>query len=103
MAKDAAEASEEILRAAGAVVLSTGGRITVPGRIIHELGTARMGNDPKKSVLNKFNQCWDANNVFVTDGAAFVSSANQNPTLTILALTMRACDYLVDEYKRGNL
>lgn len=103
MAKDAAEASEEILRAAGAVVLSTGGRITVPGRIIHELGTARMGNDPKKSVLNKFNQCWDAKNVFVTDGAAFVSSANQNPTLTILALTMRACDYLVDEYKRGNL
>jgi choline dehydrogenase-like flavoprotein len=103
MAKDAAEASEEILRAAGAVVLSTGGRITVPGRIIHELGTARMGNDPKKSVLNRFNQCWDAKNVFVTDGAAFVSSANQNPTLTILALTIRACDYLVDEYKRGNL
>jgi choline dehydrogenase-like flavoprotein len=103
MAKDAAEASEEILRAAGAVVLSTGGRITVPGRIIHELGTARMGNDPEKSVLNRFNQCWDAKNVFVTDGAAFVSSANQNPTLTILALTIRACDYLVDEYKRGNL
>jgi choline dehydrogenase-like flavoprotein len=62
-----------------------------------------MGNDPKTSVLNKFNQLWDAKNVFVTDGAAFVSSANQNPTLTILALTMRACDYLADEYKRGNL
>ncbi|HWP42553.1 MAG TPA: GMC family oxidoreductase [Blastocatellia bacterium] len=103
MAKDAAEASEEILRAAGAVVLSTGGRITVPGRIIHELGTARMGSDPKKSVLNSFNQCWDAKNVFVTDGAAFVSSANQNPTLTILALTIRACEYIADEYRRGNL
>lgn len=103
MAKDAAEASEEILRAAGAEVVSTGGRITAPGRIIHELGTARMGNDPKKSVLNKFNQCWDAKNVFVTDGAAFVSSANQNPTLTILALTMRASEYMVDEYKREAL
>lgn len=103
MARDAAETSEEILRAAGAEVLSTGGRLTAPGRIIHELCTARMGQDPKKSVLNKFNQCWDARNVFVTDGAAFVSSANQNPTLTILALTMRACEYMTDEYKRGNL
>ncbi|HXG66578.1 MAG TPA: GMC family oxidoreductase [Blastocatellia bacterium] len=103
MAKDAADCLEEILRAAGAENISVGGRITAPGRIIHELGTARMGDDPKKSVLNKFNQCWDAKNVFVTDGAAFVSSANQNPTLTILALTMRACDYMADEYKRGNL
>lgn len=103
MARDAAETSEEILRAAGAEVVSTGGKVTVPGRIIHELCTARMGADPKKSVLNKFNQCWDAKNVFVTDGAAFVNSANQNPTLTILALTIRACDYIADEYKRGNL
>jgi choline dehydrogenase-like flavoprotein len=103
MAKDAAETSEEILRAAGAEVVSTGGRMTAPGRIIHELCTARMGDDPKKSVLNRFNQCWDAKNVFVTDGAAFVSSANQNPTLTILALTMRACDYMVEEYRKGNL
>jgi choline dehydrogenase-like flavoprotein len=103
MAKHAAEASEEILRAAGAEVVSTGGRITTPGRIIHELGTARMGDDPKKSVLNKFNQVHDVKNVFVTDGAAFVNSANQNPTITILALTIRACDYIVDERKRGNL
>ncbi len=103
MAKDAAETSEEILRAAGAEVVSTGGRITAPGRIIHELGTARMGNDPKTSVLNKFNQMHEVKNVFVTDGAAFVGSANQNPTLTILALTIRACEYLVEEYKRGNL
>jgi choline dehydrogenase-like flavoprotein len=77
--------------------------MTAPGRIIHELGTARMGNDPKKSVLNKFNQSWDVKNLFVIDGASFVTSANQNPTLTILALTMRACDYLVDERKRGSL
>ncbi|MEW6208530.1 MAG: GMC family oxidoreductase [Acidobacteriota bacterium] len=103
MARDAAETSEEILRAAGAEVISTGGRLTAPGRIIHELGTARIGEDPKKSVLNKFNQCWDVKNLFVTDGAAFVSSGNQNPTLTILALTVRACDYMVEEMKRGNI
>jgi len=103
MAKDAAEASEEILKAAGAEITWKGGSLTAPGRIIHELCTARMGSDPKTSVLNNFNQCWDAKNVFVTDGAAFVSSACQNPTLTILALTMRACDYLADEYKRGKL
>jgi len=102
MAKDAAETSEEILRAAGAEVTWKGGQLTAPGRIIHELCTARMGFDSKKSVLNRFNQCWDAKNVFVTDGASFASSACQNPTLTILALTMRACDYIADEYKRGN-
>jgi choline dehydrogenase-like flavoprotein len=103
MAKYAADTSEEILRAAGAEVVATGGEITAPGKIIHELGTARMGNHPKKSVLNKFNQMHDVKNVFVTDGAAFVNSANQNPTITILALTCRACDYIVDERKRGNL
>jgi choline dehydrogenase-like flavoprotein len=103
MARDAAGTSEEILRAAGAEVVSTGGRMTAPGRIIHELGTARMGKDRSKSVLNKFNQSWDVKNLFVIDGASFVTCANQNPTLTILALTMRASDYLVDEYKRGNL
>jgi choline dehydrogenase-like flavoprotein len=103
MARDAAQTSEEILRAAGAEVTFTGGRITAPGRIIHELCTARMGSDAKKSVLNGFNQSWDVKNLFVVDGAAFVSSANQNPTLTILALTMRACEYLAGEYKRGNL
>jgi choline dehydrogenase-like flavoprotein len=103
MARDAGECSAEILRAAGAEVLQTGGNMTVPGRIIHELCTARMGDDPKHSVLNKFNQSWDVKNLFVTDGAAFVSSACQNPTLTILALTMRACDYAADEYKRGNI
>jgi glucoside 3-dehydrogenase (cytochrome c) catalytic subunit len=103
MARDAAETSEEILRAAGGEVVASGGRMTAPGRIIHELGTARMGADKKISVLNRFNQSWDVKNLFVVDGAAFVTSANQNPTLTMLALTMRACDYLADEYRRGNL
>ena len=103
MAKDAAEACGEILKAAKAENTSVGGRLTVPGRIIHELGTARMGSDPKKSVLNKYNQVWDCKNVFVTDGAAFVGAANQNPTLTILALTIRASEYLTSEMKRGAL
>jgi len=103
MARDAGQCSAEILHAAGAEVLSTGGNMTVPGRIIHELCTARMGDDPKRSILNKFNQSWDVKNLFVTDGAAFVGSACQNPTLTILALTMRACEYATDEYRRGNV
>jgi len=74
---------------------------SVPGMTIHEMGTARMGSDPKTSVLNKFNQCHDAPNVFVTDGACMVSTACQNPSLTYMALTARACDYAVDQLKNG--
>ena len=103
MARDSIETMQEIMKAAGAEVVSMGTRMSAPGRIIHELGTARMGPDRKTSVLNKFNQSWDVKNLFVIDGAAFVTSANQNPTLTILALTMRACDYIADEHKRGSL
>lgn len=103
MGKDAAEMAEAVLREAGAINIRVSNQLTLPGRIIHELGTARMGSDPKTSVLNKFNQVHDVKNVFVTDGAAFVGAANQNPTLTILALTIRACEYLADEMKRGNL
>jgi choline dehydrogenase-like flavoprotein len=97
MARDSEDTSREILEAAGVQITYSGGQLTVPGRIIHELGTARMGSDRKTSCTNKYNQLHDVNNVFVTDGAAFVSCANQNPTLTILALTMRACDYIADE------
>lgn len=103
MGRDAADMAEAVLREAGATEIRVSRQLTVPGRIIHELGTARMGSDPGTSVLNKFNQTHDVSNVFVTDGAAFVGAANQNPTLTILALTIRACEYLVDEMKRGNL
>jgi choline dehydrogenase-like flavoprotein len=103
MGKDAAEMAEAILREAGAQEIGVSRQLTVPGRIIHELGTARMGNDPRRSVLNKYNQMHDVKNVFVIDGAAFVGAANQNPTLTILALTMRACEYLAEELKRGDL
>jgi choline dehydrogenase-like flavoprotein len=103
MARDAAESATDILRKAGAIEIRTQNVMTAPGRIIHELGTARMGNDPKTSVLNKYNQAHDVKNVFVTDGAAFVGAANQNPTLTILPLTNRACEYLSEEMKRGNI
>jgi len=103
MARDARDCAEEILRAAGAEEVTAGGRMSTPGRIIHELCTARMGSDPKKSALNGFNQSWDVKNLFVTDGASFVTSACQNPTLTILALTMRACEYLAEEFKRDRL
>jgi choline dehydrogenase-like flavoprotein len=74
-----------------------------PGRAIHEVGVARMGNDPKKSVLNQFQQTHDIKNLFVCDGAGFTSTACQNPTLTIMTLCVRSMDYLMGEMKRGNL
>lgn len=74
-----------------------------PGAIIHEVGTVRMGNDPAKSVLNKFNQAHDCKNLFVVDGGSFVSQADKNPTWTILALSMRASEYIISELKKQNL
>ena len=74
-----------------------------PGRGIHEMGTARMGADPKTSVLNKWNQVWDAPNVFVTDGAFMTSANDVNPSLTYMAFTARAADHAVSELKKGNL
>jgi len=73
------------------------------GRGIHEMGSARMGRDPKTSVTNKFNQVWDAPNVFVTDGSFMTSAACQNPSLTYMAFTARAVDHAVSELKKGNL
>jgi choline dehydrogenase-like flavoprotein len=70
---------------------------------IHEMGTARMGKDPKTSVLNANNQIHTCKNVFVTDGSAMVSSGNVNPSLTYMALTARAVAYAVGEMKKGNL
>ncbi|HVF28609.1 MAG TPA: GMC family oxidoreductase [Pyrinomonadaceae bacterium] len=104
MVKDMGDAAEEMLRAAGAEDITVR-RVTdsPPGFSIHEVGTARMGGDPKKSVLNKFNQAWDVKNLFVTDGACYVSVGCQNPTLTMMAITARACDYLVEEYRAGRL
>ena len=73
------------------------------GRGIHEMGTARMGSDPKTSVLNKWNQVWDAQNVFVTDGSFMTSAACVNPSLTYMAMTARAADHAVSELKKGNI
>ena len=73
------------------------------GWSIHELGTARMGNDPKTSVLNQFQQSHDVKNLFVVDGSSHVSASCQNPTWTIMALAWRSCDYLADELQKGNL
>ena len=74
-----------------------------PGSAVHEMGTARMGRDPKTSVLNGFSQMHDVRNVFITDGSCMTSSACQNPSLTYMALTARACDYAAGELKKGNL
>jgi choline dehydrogenase-like flavoprotein len=71
-----------------------------PGAAIHETGGARMGDKPDNSVLNSHCQCWDAENVFVTDGACFVSSGFQNPALTMMALTARACQFIVRDYAK---
>ena len=104
MVEDMGETAADMLEAAGAKdVRASYGPMSTPGILIHEVGTARMGADPKKSVLNKFNQAWDVKNLFVTDGACYVSSANQNPTLTMLAITGRACAYLVEELRAGRL
>ena len=93
----------EMLEAAGVKNVHTYESDYAPGMGIHEMGTARMGRDPKTSVLNGHNQVWDAPNVFVTDGACMTSAGCQNPSLTYMALTARAADYAVAELKRRNL
>ena len=100
---DMANDMAEMLDAAGVSHVETYDNEYYPGMGIHEMGTARMGRDPKTSVLNRWNQVWDAPNVFVTDGACMTSAACQNPSLTYMALTARAADYAVQELKRGNL
>ena len=75
----------------------------VPGYGIHEVGTARMGADPKTSVLNQFQQTHEIENLLVTDGAGFPSIACQNPTLTIMAMTVRSCDHLLEQLRTGSL
>ncbi len=93
----------EMLEAAGARDIRTYNDRLPPGLCIHEMGTARMGRDPKTSVLNGQNQVWDAKNVFVTDGACMTSSANQNPSITYMALTARAAAFAVEAMKRNEL
>ncbi|NHE59304.1 GMC family oxidoreductase [Cyclobacterium plantarum] len=100
---------EEIFDAMGAQVMGTkpGAEnqygLAAPGRIIHEVGTARMGDDPKTSVLNKYSQAHECKNLFVVDAASFVSQADKNPTWTIMALSIRTSEYIVDQLKKKNI
>lgn len=98
-----AEAAAEMLESAGVRNIKIFNRPRVPGNDNHEMGGARMGRDPKTSVLNAYNQSHDIPNLFITDGACMTSSANQNPSLTYMALTARACDYAVRQMKRGEI
>lgn len=101
--EDIQKTAVEILEASGARDIRPYNDHLPPGLCIHEMGTARMGRDPKTSVLNGNNQVWDAKNVFVTDGACMTSSANQNPSITYMALTARAAAFAVEAMKRNEL
>jgi len=103
MRKDMIADMADMLEQTGVRNVNTYDAEYFPGMGIHEMGTARMGRDPKTSVLNSHNQVWDAKNVFVTDGACMTSAACQNPSLTYMALTARAADYAVTELNRRNL
>lgn len=103
MRKDMMQDAKEMLEAAGVKNVYTYDNDYAPGMGIHEMGTARMGRDPKTSVLNGNNQVWDAKNVFVTDGACMTSASCVNPSLTYMALTARAVDFAVNELKKQNL
>jgi choline dehydrogenase-like flavoprotein len=103
MRKDIVLEARAMLEAAGVKKVRSWDSGHNVGDGIHEMGSARMGKDPRTSVLNAHNQVWDAKNVFVTDGACMVSSACQNPSLTYMALTARAAEFAVGELKKGNL
>ncbi|MGH7453042.1 MAG: GMC oxidoreductase [bacterium] len=103
MRQDMAVSAAVMLEACGAKDINAFVENNPPGLCIHEMGTARMGRDPKTSVLNGYCQAHDVPNLFVTDGSVMASSACQNPSITYMALTARACDYAVKEMKRGNL
>jgi choline dehydrogenase-like flavoprotein len=101
--EDASATAAEMLETAGAKDIKVQANVEMPGMAIHELGTARMGTDPSKSVLNPFNQAHDVKNLFVMDGASFVSSACQNPTLSMMAITVRACDHLIGRFRTNDV
>ncbi len=103
MAKDAVETIGAMFKEAGFEVLHGNDKMFPPGYSIHEVGTCRMGDNPKTSVLNKWNQSHDVKNLFVVDGSSFVTGGVQNPTMTILALSMRASEYLAEQLRKGDL
>jgi choline dehydrogenase-like flavoprotein len=103
MRKDMKASAVEILEAAGLKEITPFDDVSAPGLCIHEMGTARMGRDPKTSVLNGWNQVHASPNVFVTDGASMTSNSCVNPSLTYMALTARACDHAASEMKKLNL
>jgi len=103
MKDDIRESSAAMLQQAGFKEINAFDYGLPGGSTVHEMGTARMGNDPKTSVLNKFNQMHDVKNVFITDGSCMTSSAWQNPSLTYMALTARACNFAAQEMKTGRL
>jgi choline dehydrogenase-like flavoprotein len=103
MRKDMMNDAAEMLEAGGCKNVKTYDNGSWPGMAIHEMGTARMGNDPKTSVINKFNQVHGCENVFVTDGAAMTSASCVNPSLTYMALTARAADHAVKELNKFNI
>ena len=103
MAEDMAVSAKEMFEEAGIEVIGVDREVLTEGWSIHELGTARMGNDPKTSVLNQFQQSHDVKNLFVVDGSSHVSASCQNPTWTIMALCWRSCEHLADEFRKGNL
>jgi choline dehydrogenase-like flavoprotein len=103
MIKDMGESAGEMLEAAGAKNIRTYAHPSAPRWALHEAGTARMGSDRRSSVLNQFQQSHDVKNLFVMDASGFTSNPCQNPTLTIMALCVRSCDYLMGELKRGEI
>ena len=103
MCADMTTKMQEIFADSGMEITRVKSDRLTEGSSVHEVGTARMGANPKTSVLNSFQQAHDVKNLFVVDGAGFVSSGCQNPTWTILALAWRSCDYLAEELKKGNL
>jgi len=107
-ARHAQETFREIIVTAGGEVTHSAGPetqwgISKGGAIIHEVGTVQMGDDRRKSVLNPYCQAWDCKNLFVSDGAPFVSNADKNPTLSIMALAWRTSEYIADQVKKTNL
>jgi choline dehydrogenase-like flavoprotein len=107
-AKHMQDTFEEISHNMGGIYLNKPGKdrdygLHAPGEIIHEVGTTRMGDDPTTSVTNKFNQLHDVDNVFIVDAGPFVSQADKNCTWTILALSWRASDYIIEQLKQQNI